>query len=239
MLRVRRGASLCALVLATLAACLGSPAQASDRPYLLTSSAAAEEDDDGVWSIESWWQRAGSQRGLSLAAEYAFDPTTSVQLELARARDQASGDSANALELEVKHLFNRIGRDGWGWGVNVSLGALSAKGSGWQSQSLVVKFPWTLRLRDGDALLHVNLGLQEQRDERREWLASAAFEHKLGNRTSAFVELGREDRQTLLHGGVRHWLKRDKLAVDFSVQQVRSGGTRSHGAVIGIGWYDL
>ncbi len=229
----------CVAGLLAFTACVGGLAHASDRPFLLTSGAAAEEDDDGVWSVESWWQRSGSQRSFTLAGEYAFNPTTSLQLEASRDRERDTGDKANALELEFKHLFNHIARDGWGWGVNVSLTSLSANGSGWRSQGFAVKLPWTLQLRDGDALLHVNVGLQKQRDERREWVASSAFEHKLGSRASAFVEVGREDRQTLLHGGVRHWLKRDKLAIDFSVQQVRAGGSTTSGVVIGIGWYDL
>ena len=214
-------------------------APASDRPYLLTSSAAAEEDDDGVWAVESWWQRSQSQQGLSVTAEYAFNPTTSVQWERSRVQDRASGDKGHALELEFKHLFNRIGRDGWGWGINLSVGAATVDEASWRTQRFSVKLPYTLALRDGEALLHVNAGLQKQRDERREWVASSAFEHKLGSRNTLFVELGREDRSTLLHAGVRHWLKRDKFSIDFAVQQTRSAGEKERGAVIGFGWYDL
>ncbi len=209
-------------------------AQANDRPFLLTSNAAAEEDDDKVWSVETWWQRAGSQHVFSVAPEYAFDPTTSLQFELSR-----RSDNANGLELEFKRLFNHIGREGWGWGVDVSLGMASADGTGWKRQGLSVKLPYTLQLRDGEALLHLNAGLQKQRDERREWVASAAFEHKLPWRNSAFVEVGREDRQTLWHAGVRHWIRRDKLALDLSVQQVRGGGDKASGLIIGLAWYDL
>jgi hypothetical protein len=214
-------------------------AQASDRPFLLTSSAAAEEDDDGVWAIESWWQRSKSQQGLSVAAEYGFNPTTSLQIERSRVQDRASDDKAHAVEVELKHLFNRIGREGWGWGINVAVGAATANEAGWRTQRLSIKLPYTLALREGDAMLHINAGLQKQRDECREWVASTAFEHKLGTRTKLFIELGREDRSTLLHGGARHWLRRDKFAVDFSVQQVRRSDSKERGVVIGFGWYDL
>jgi hypothetical protein len=214
-------------------------AQASDRPFLLTSSAAAEEDDDGVWAIESWWQRSKSQQGLSVAAEYGFNPTTSLQIERSRVQDRTTSDKAHAIEIELKHLFNRIGREGWGWGIDIAVGAATVDEAGWRTQRLSIKLPYTLSLREGEAMLHINAGLQKQRDERREWVASTVFEHKLGTRTKLFVELGREDRSTLLHGGVRHWLKRDKFAVDFSVQQVRSTDSRERGVVIGFGWYDL
>jgi hypothetical protein len=192
-----------------------------------------------VWAVESWWQRTRSQQGLSVAAEYAFNPTTSVQLERSRAQNRASGDKAHSVESELKHLFNRIGREGWGWGVSLAVAAATLDEAGWRTQSLSIKLPYTLALREGDAMLHVNVGLQKQRDERREWVASAAFEHKLGARSRLFIELGREDRSTLLHGGVRHWLKRDRFAIDFSVQQVRSAESKERGVVIGLGWYDL
>ena len=222
------------LVAALCAASWPVVVQASDRPFLLTSNAAAEEDDDRVWAVETWWQRVGSQRGFTVAPEYAFNPTTSIQFELSR----GSGN-AKAAEAEFKHLFNHIARDGWGWGIDVSLSASSADDGGWKQQGLTVKVPYTLQLRGGDALLHLNMGVQKQRDERREWVASAAFEHKLPWRSSAFIEIGREDRQTLWHAGVRHWLRRDKLALDVSVQQLRGGGDRASGMVIGVAWYDL
>ena len=223
------------LCVAACAALASSGALANDRPFLLTSNAAAEEDDDRVWSVETWWQRIGSERSFSVAPEYAFDPTTSIQLELTR----ASG-SAKEVELEFKHLFNHIARDGWGWGVHVALGVASADGSGWRTQGASVKLLHTLQLLDGDAMLHTNAGLRKQRDERREWVASAAFEYKLPWRSSAFVEVGREDRLTLLHAGVRHWrVRREKLSLDFGVQQTRAGGEKARGVVIGIGWYDL
>lgn len=214
-------------------------AQASDRPYLLTSSAAAEEDDDRVWGVEATWHRSKSQQGLSLATEYAFNPTTSVQLERSRVEDRASGDKGQALGLEFKHLFNRIGRDGWGWGVNLAVSAASVDESGWRSQQWAIKLPYSLLLRESEAMLHINAGLQKQRDERREWVASTAFEHKLGTRTKLFVELGREDRSTLMHVGVRRWLKRNRIAVDFGVQQTRNAEGKERGVVVGFGWYEL
>lgn len=222
------------LVAALCAASWPATVQASDRPFLLTSNAAAEEDDDRVWAVETWWQRIGSQRGFTVGPEYAFNPTTSIQFELSR----ASGN-AKAAEAEFKHLFNHIGRDGWGWGIDVSLGLASDGDSGWRQHAVSVKVPYSLQLRGGEALLHLNVGLQKRRGERREGVASAAFEHKLPWRSTAFVEVGREDRHTLWHAGVRHWIRRDKLALDVSAQQLRGGGDKAGGMVVGVAWYDL
>ena len=222
-----------ALALAT------TPARAADRPFLLTSSAAAEEDDDNVWAIESSWQREGTQRTFSIAPEYAFSPTDSIQFEFSRSRDRAVGDRSHGLEVEIKHLFNRIGRDGWGWGIDLSLAAGSRNGSGWRAEGLALTLPWTLALGESGALLHANAGIAKARGERREFVASAAFEHPLPGRVTGFVEVGRADRQTLLHAGLRHWVKREKLALDLSVQRIRAGSDSASGVVLGIGWYDL
>lgn len=51
--------------------------------------------------------------------------------------------------------------------------------------------------------------------------------------------LTRQGEATLLHAGVRYWIRREKLALDFSLQLLRAVGARENGAVIGIGWYDL
>jgi len=163
--------------------------QASDRPYLLTSTAAAEEDDDQVWSFESWWQHAGSHQGFNLAPEYAFNPTTSVQLELSR----ANGGGA-AAEAEVKHLFNHIGRDGWGWGMHLTLAAARGGDESPTQYGASAKLLCSLALFDGDALLHLNAGFDKARGERHEWVASAAFEHQLPWRSFAFAQVGREER---------------------------------------------
>ena len=221
---------------ALCAAAWPTAAPANDRPFLLTSTAVAEEDDDNVWAVETWWQRAGAQQVFNVAPEYAFNPTTSIQFQYARSNDHAQG-----LEVELKHLFNHIAREGWGWGVHVSLGlgAGGDGGAGWKQQGLALTLPYTLQLRDGDALLHVNAGVRKQRDERREWTGSLAFEHKVPWHSSLFVETGREDRQTLWHAGVRHWVRRDKLAIDVGVQQLRGGGEKASGVVVGAAWYDI
>jgi len=100
--------------------------QASDRPYRVISSAVAEEDAlGGEWSLESWASQLGPVRTVYLAPEYTFDPTTSLQLELATAHARDDDGTASAAGLEFKHLFNHIARDGYGWGIVVSFDTAS------------------------------------------------------------------------------------------------------------------
>lgn len=44
---------------------------------------------------------------------------------------------------------------------------------------------------------------------------------------------------TLLQVGARHRLRREKLAVDFSLQQQRANDSRRAGFILGLGWYDF
>jgi hypothetical protein len=240
-LRGRRNltARVAAAALLSVAATL---AQADDRPFLQTSNAIAEDDDEGHWALELWWARVGTRRVFNVAPEYAFSPYTNLQFKTFASRERDADGAvvrSRGVETEFKHLFNHIERDGYGWGLHLSLAIGKDDGSAVHGQSAAAKLIGTLPLRDGDAKLHANAGLGKARDERREWIGSVAFEHTLPWRSTAFVELGREDRETLVHAGVRHWVKRERVAVDFSLQQQRAGGDRRNGFVIGVGWYDL
>ena len=232
-----RGAWHITALVAFLLAAL--PAQAGDRPFLATNSAAAEEDDDAVWSIESWAQRIGSVRTLSIAPEYAFDPTTSLQFEFSRSRDRNTRETELSAEIELKHLFNHIARDGYGWGLVAALAFEKNEGSGWRRGGVSLKLPFTLALWDGDGALHLNAGLSKPRATRRESMLSAAIERKVAKGTTLFAEAAREGDATLLHGGVRWWLKKEKFALDFGLQRQRTPGSRAGGMVVGFGWYDL
>ena len=227
-----------ALVLAAAAICAG-PAIAVDRPFLATNSAAAQEDDDKVWSVESWFARVGNVHSTSIAPEYAFNPTTSIQFEYTRARDRAAGSTEQEFELEFKVLFNHIARDGYGWGIVPLLIFANESGAGWRYKSLGLTLPYTLELWERDGALHLNVGAQKARDARREFHYSAALERQVFKRTSLFGEFARQGDVTLLHGGVRHWLKKEKFAVDISALRSRAPGSRENGWVLGLAWYDL
>jgi hypothetical protein len=231
----------CTLLLCA-AAGLGcaAPVQAGDRPFLATHSAAAEEDDDAVWSLESTLQSVSATRTLALALEYSFDPTTSLQAEAARSR--VAGASAQQLELEFKHLFNHIARDGFGWGLVATLGLEKTASGPWQRDTIGLKLPYTLQLWQGDGALHLNAGVSKPRGEARRWSGSVAFEREVFKRTRWFVEAakgGEGGEGTLLHSGLRWWAKKEKLALDVAMQRVSIDGRPARGWVLGVGWYDL
>jgi len=217
----------------------GAAASANDRPFLAAASAAAEEDDDAVWSVEGTYQRSGTVRSQSLAVEYAFDPVNSLQIEFARSRDRALQSTDLATGIEYKHLFNHIARDGYGWGVIVGLEFARPQAAAWTADAWSVVLPWTLQIGAAQGLLHANLGIVKLRDEQRRWTAALAYEHEVARRTTLFAEAARDGESRLVHGGLRYWVRREKLALDLSLQRSWADGSRRNGFVVGIGFYDL
>ena len=219
----------------------GQVAWANDRPFQVARTAMME-DDENSWSFESWVQRFGRVRGLSVEPEYSFTDGRSVQLELSRSLDRDGGQTGQEAEVEFKQRFNNIARDGYGWGLslalNTSRGPAEGRQHGWG-----LKLPLSIALGETGGLLHLNVGVDKASGDERRWVTAAVYERELFKRTHGFVELAREGDTRYGQVGVRHWLKKERLAVDLALQQHRSrveGGTqRASGFILGLGWYDL
>lgn len=227
-----------ALLIGVLVALAGSAAWGNDRPFQIARTAVMSDDDDQTWSIESWAQRLGSVRGLSFEPEYIFDNENSVQVELSRYTDRAGNQTGHAAEIEFKHLFRDIVRDGWGWGVSAALGAERTRADG-SVRSFGLKLPVSIAFGSHGAMLHLNAGIDKASGSRRAWSASAAVERELFERTVGFAELAHAGDLKFAQIGARHWLRREKLAIDVALQQQRSDGRRAAGFIIGLGWYEL
>ena len=222
-----------------VAALIAAPlARANDRPFQVARTAVLE-DDEHVWSFESWAQRLGSVRGLSVEPEYTFGGGTSVQVELSRYTDRRGSETGHEAEVEFKQLFNNVARDGWGWGVSATLAAARTRENGSTIPSVGIKLPVSIGLGDGGGFLHLDVGIGKARDEKRAWTGAVGIERVLFKRTLFFGELAREGLVTFMQVGARHWLRRDKLAIDFAVQQRRADGSRDSGFIVGLGWYDF
>ena len=70
--------------------------------------------------MENWVRQTGGKKALTIAPEYAFSPDNLLQVEFRRVVDRDNGNG-HEIEIEFKHLFNRIAREGWGWGVVLAL----------------------------------------------------------------------------------------------------------------------
>jgi hypothetical protein len=214
-------------------------AHAGDRPFQRLSTAAAEEDDDRVWSVDAVAERLGALRALGVQAEYAFDPVNSVQLGYAWARERGTRGRAQAFELEAKHLFNRIERDGWGWGMALGHAFTKLPGRGWRGGEWEVSVPASMKLGESGAFAHVTVGVSKARGESAERFLALGAQAEVARRWELFGEVAREDQSTLVNAGLRWWVQRERLAVDASLQRARGGSTRGSGFVFGLSWYDL
>lgn len=215
-----------------------SAAQANDRPFQSARTAVAE-DDDQVWSIETWVQRYGKVRGLSFEPEYVFTPKFSIQWELTRLVDRNGDETGHEAEMEFKYLFNRIDADGYGIALSGTVAAERTRETERTQKSLTVKVPVSIELGQKAAYLHLNAGFTKANDTRAQWVRSMAFETEVFRRTTGFVELARDADERFAQVGVRHWIKREKLAIDFSLQRQGNGETKGYGFILGVGIYDL
>ena len=211
----------------------------ADRPFIATTGAAAEEDDDRVWSLSAVADVRRGTREFGLAAEYAFDPERSVEFGVGHARLRDAGSKATDVEVEYKQLFNHIARDGWGWGVAVGLGAQSSSGSGWRGGGWSLTLPLSLAFADGESVAHFNAGLVREPGASRETALALGVERRVTRRVTLFAEAARAGGETLLHGGLRWWVQRERFAVDLGVTRRREDGDTRRGAVLGLAWYDL
>ena len=167
------------------------------------------------------------------------DAGTSVQFELTRFIDRRGGETGHEAEVEFKRVFNNVARDGWGWGLSATLAVERTRDSDGSVPSIGIKLPLSIGLGDGGGFVHLNAGIGKARDARRAWTGAAGIERELFKRTVLFAELAREGQLTFEQVGARHWLRRDKLAIDVSLQRQRADGSRASGFIVGLGWYDL
>lgn len=235
------------LVLVRPAACLAAcmvcavpPAAAADRPFLSTNTAIAEDDEEQVWAIENWYQRVGRVQSVTVAPEYALDPFNSLQLEMRRVvrRDDISG---HELEFEYKHLFNSIERDGWAWGLVATVDFERRQRGPWERRAVSIFVPVTLKLGEAtsDGLVHINPAIAKPRGERWVLVGAVGAEREIWRRTTLFGEIARDDEGRFVQLGLRHWIKRERLAVDIAWQRVRNNEQRGTGIGLGIAWHDL
>ena len=227
------------LHLATLALlAAAATASANDRPFQSARTAVAE-DDDQVWSVETWVQRFGAVRGLSFEPEYVFTPKFSVQWELTRLVDRDGAETGHEAEMELKYLFNRIDADGYGIAVSGTVAAERMRESGRTTKSMTLKLPVSIELGRKQGYLHLNAGFTKANDARAAWVRSMGLETELFRRTTGFLEVARDADQRFVQVGVRHWIKREKLALDVALQRQGTGGPQASGFILGLGLYDL
>jgi len=216
----------------------------NDRPFQAARTAVME-DDEYTWSIETWAQRFGRVRGLSFEPEYTFGGGFSIQGELTKLKDRDGHETGHEAEVEFKQVFNNIARDGWGVALSAAFGRerLGDEDGEGAVRSVALKLPVSVALGASGALLHLNVGTEKSTGHKRQWGSAIAVEHEVYRRTWLIAEFSRSGEEKFAQVGVRHWLRKEKLAIDFTLQQQRrdddGSGRRASGFILGVGFYDL
>ncbi len=213
----------------------------NDRPFQ-SARTAVLEDDEYTWSIETWVQRYGRVRGLSFEPEYIFGGGFSIQSELTKLKDRDGNESGHEAEIELKQVFNNIARDGWGLGLSAAF-SRARLGDDAAIRTVTLKLPLSLALGQSRTLLHLNVGAEKTSGHKREWNTAVALEREVYRRTWLIAEFSKTGEEKFAQIGVRHWLRKERMALDFTLQQQRKGGDgsgrRASGFILGLGFYDL
>lgn len=232
---------------AVLFSFVAAAALASDRPYLAATNAVADEDDDNVAALETWFEFSRRFGEFRFEPEYNFDPRNAMRVELGVARDGRFDPAVRTrgAEVEYKHLFTDIARSGYGSGIIAAIdwadrsGGEEVERDHVHAWSIGVAGLTTLRPTP-DTLLHFNLGAVKETAETLHARWALAVEHEIVRRTTLFAEAGASTgEQRLVHGGVRHWIKRDRFAVDLTIGRRRGDPAGSTFVTLGIALQDF
>ena len=229
------------LIAITLAgAALATPAlRADDRPFLRTATAVVEDDDERVFEFSATGLSHRHGDGLSLQGGYSFSPTLSVEAELGLSRDRAEGSMGREAGIGVWQAWIDPAREGWGLA-----GKLSAE---WDHDSgeprqrtLRGVVATSLPLSGKQVWLHANAGVEQREGEGRVGIWSLATQGELNRRWALFGEIANSSRRDeLAQVGVRHWIRRDKVAVDLALGRERIAQDRRGFVAAGLAFYDI
>lgn len=229
-----------ALVLTASCALLSPPSWA-DRPFLMTETAVAEDDDEEVWSIDTWATGASGLFSLEASVEYAINPYNAVSFGAGWGRAKEDGLKAyeRELELEYQHILIDIARDGFGLGIG--LGASFEREDGWEHAATELTVPLSWRNDDGTLRLHLSPGWVKPKEGKGYGQVGLGFEKDF-DRNVLVAELGTDsadEKSTLLQAGVRHWIKRGKMAIDVTVGRLKFETEGRTFVTVGLSLFDL
>lgn len=231
-----------AAALVGLALCAGG-ATADERPFVLGDIAVQEEDDERVWEFASRLEgRRGGGKALDAEIEYAFEPSLSV--EFGWARRLGDEERETELELGLRKVWRDPARHGLGVAFVIETEAQreaeNGERRGWRYGTTTLAMPLSWRWDAAGLWTHLTLGLQHERDEGTKPLAVLALQQPITRRLEAFGEWGAvREREGVLQGGLRWWVKREKIALDLSVLRRRDGSERPQSLLLGLTVMDL
>lgn len=235
-----------ASVVVALAAAWGSGAAwADDRPFLRTTSAVVEDDDERVFEFTATHVVAKKQRSTSAQLGYSFSPTWSVEMEQGLQRDRIEGHTEREQGLGLRLSWVDPAREGWGLATRLSVERERESGEEWTRPQWRGVMAFSLPLAGKRAWLHANLGARYSPpvsgSQRWAGLWSLAAQMPLSRRTALFAEAaGASDGlDRMVQFGVRQWLQREKVAIDWGWGRQWARDTPANFLAISLSLYDL
>ena len=222
-------------------AALAAPlARADDRPFLRTVTAVVEDDDERVFEFSA--TGVGSKQGheLGLQGGYSISPTLSVEAELGWSRDREEHSTERQIGVGIWHAWVDPAREGWG--LAGKLGSEWDQGAAGQARQRTLRgiVAASLPLLEKRVWLHANLGVEQRSGDGQVGLWSVAAQANLTRHWQLFAEAAdNERREGLSQIGVRHWIRRDKIALDLAIGREHLPGDQRGFVAAGLAFYDL
>lgn len=232
------------LAQALLAASLmAGPVLADELPFLRLDTALVEDDDERNFEFAARLSQTRAERRLDAGVEYNFSPWLAAELQLGWTKERGEPGRERELELGLRHVLVDHHREDWGLALRLSLGWEKSAPGPWafEGPAAVAAFVWPLA--EQRVNLHANLGVSRRQsagNTRGVWGLGADM--PVARSLLLFGELGgRAGEDRLVHGGLRWWLRRDKLAFDASLSRTRelATGEARRGVHFGLSFYDL
>lgn len=223
-----------------LARCLAAPALLV--AFALPAHAARPmiTDDARIVDAKSCqvesWARGNREGPNQFWAFPACNPTGNLEITAGGAVQHEAGGTRLASSLvQGKTIFKPLQTNGWGLGLAVGRAVDRPSGEA-RAPSVYAYAPVSFSLRDDDVVVHLNLGLRNDRTLGHTFGTwGLGSEIRLRDRLQLIVETFGESRsRPFAHGGLRYWVVPDRVQVDATLGTRLQEGTREQWMSLGL-----
>lgn len=209
------------------------------------SSDDAGTADAGTCQVETWHERAGSERALVLAPACGVVPGVEVGFDTAwpSPRDVVRQEAGLAVKLVPASLKFDTGAGELNFGLKFSGAWLQPAGAKWQGSEVSVLGLASLKASD-QLSVHFNAGATRDRASAvQATVLNLALVYAPRDEFLVFVEAQGNNKKDVFGGtvttaGARWWLVKDSLGLDFTASR-ESGAGGSTRYTVGLGWYGI
>ena len=227
------------ILLALMAA---APWALAGRPL---SSDDAGTADAGTCQVESWSEKAGSERAFVIAPACGVLPGLEIGADYTAPNpgDVIKAEAGLALKFAPKSWKLGTGAGELGFGLKVSGAWAKPAEAAWQVTETGVLGLATLAVNDAFTL-HANLGLARERASgARAKVLNLALVWTPHDAVLLFAEARANSMKATFGGtvstvGGRYWLVKDMLGLDLTASQESGAGSTTRWTV-GLGWYGI